>query len=352
MAAIAGFVRLMIRSTLFSVALLLITGAIAFALSIGFLGRIHPAFDSVSHFRLHLTALLFVAGAILLATRFRREGVFALVLALATVAATPGTAVNALISAGANADPAAPEAPVYRLLQFNGRFDNPTPEAFLSLIGRTRPDVITMQEVSGMWQTRLAALKAAYPHQIICDARGAVGGVAIVSRRPFAEGTEPGCIDGGAFALASVDLAGQTVQVAAVHLFWPWPFEQPPQIQRLNQLLAGLAPAAILAGDFNAARWSHAVRSMAAVADMRDAGPAGPSWLRRYLPNWLRPWVGLGIDHVFVGEQLVARRLERQDFAGSDHLPILLEFSLRQPEPGPAPQTDVVSAPAQPRPNS
>ena len=35
---------------------------------------------------------------------------------------------------------------MYRLLQFNLRFDNRTPEKLLSLIGRTKPDVITLQE--------------------------------------------------------------------------------------------------------------------------------------------------------------------------------------------------------------
>jgi endonuclease/exonuclease/phosphatase (EEP) superfamily protein YafD len=342
----------MTRSLLLPLALLLLTAAVASALAIGFLGRIHAAFDSFSHFRLHLAVLLAILGVVLLATQFRREGVFALVFALAAFAVTPGTSINGLFAADAQADADDDSAPVYRLLQFNGRFDNRTPEAFLSLVGRTRPDVITMQEVSAMWRERLAPLKTAYPHQIICQARGAVGGVAILSRRPFLEGTEPGCLDGGTFALATLGLGGEPVQVAAVHLYWPWPYEQPTQITRLHEALAGLSPSAIMAGDFNAVRWSHSVRSMAAAASMRDAGPVGPSWLSYRLPSELRSWIGLGIDHVLVGRQIVSRRVERLDYAGSDHLPVMLEFSVKQTEVAPARQTDVVDGQIAPSPIS
>ncbi len=334
------------RWTPISLGLLVLATGLSLALSLGFFGRLHPAFDSIGHFRLHLAALLGASATLLLMTRFRREGVFAAVLAVAATAVTPGTPINGVFSAGANAEPADEDAPIYRLLQFNGRFDNPTPNALLSLVGRTRPDVITLQEVSEMWRGRLAPLNAAYPHQIVCKAHGALGGVAILSRRPFLEGTEPGCIDDGMFALATLDLGGEAVQVATAHLFWPWPFEQPPQVELLNRALGGLSPAAILTGDFNAARWSHAVRSMAAAARMRDAGPVGPSWTPRRLPHTLRPWIGLGIDHVLAGEQIVSHRVERQDDAGSDHLPVLLEFSPRRRPTAPVRQTDVVGAPA------
>lgn len=95
------------------------------------------------------------------------------------------------------------------MLQLNLRFDNPTPEKVLSLIGRLNPDVVTLNEVSTRWMEKLAFIKAAYPHQIICSASYAIGGVAILSRRPFVAGTEPECSDRGSFAIADVDFAGR-----------------------------------------------------------------------------------------------------------------------------------------------
>ena len=79
-------------------------------------------------------------------------------------------------------------APVYRLLQLNLRFDNRTPEKVLSLIGRVQPDVITLNEVSAMWSRELAADIGDLSLSHRLHGRNGVGGVAILSRRPFAVG--------------------------------------------------------------------------------------------------------------------------------------------------------------------
>ena len=318
----------MSKRTLAALALLLCGAALAALLSAGFFGRVHPAFDAVAHFRLHLAALLGAVGLALLATRFRREGLAGLILAAASFAVTPGTFANGLIQSAAHADASATDEPVYRLLQFNARFDNPRPQAFLSLIGRARPDIITMQEVSAIWAPHIDALRAAYPHRVVCDARGRIGGVAILSRRPFVEGAEPQCLDRGNLAVATIDLAGRPVNVAALHLHWPWPYGQAAQVRRLEEPLAALGEAAILAGDFNAARWSETVRAVSRASGLADAGPVGPSWLPYELPQSLRPAIGLGIDHVLSGPRIAKRSLSRADDAGSDHLPILFEFAL------------------------
>src|SRR5690606_9878015 len=99
-------------------------------------------------------------------------------------------------------------------------FNNPSPEKVLSLIGSTQPDIITFEEASRMWEGKLALIAHAYPHRISC---GSVFGAMILSRRPFAEGSEPGCHSSGTLATAKVDLGGVTIDVAAVHLGWPWP---------------------------------------------------------------------------------------------------------------------------------
>ena len=309
-----------------SALLLVACGVAAAAIGVGFLGRVHPAFDSLSHFRLHLAALLGVGATGLISTGFRREAFAGLALATAAFFVTPGTWLDTVAGNQAKASATPDERATYRLLHLNARFDNPDPERFLSLIARIRPDVVTVNEVSSMWRQRLETLAAAYPHRIVCDARGLVGGVAILSRRPFAKGTSPECVDGGTLAVASVDFAGQPVSVAALHLYWPWPFEQPAQIDRIAPRLSDLPDAAILTGDFNAARWSETVRKIAAAARMEDAGPVGPSWLPRALPDMFRRSVGLGIDHVLAGTGLVITRIERADDVGSDHLPVVTEF--------------------------
>ena len=312
--------------TVLSLLLLVACGIAAAAIGLGFLGRFHPAFDSFSHFRLHLAALLAVGAFGLIPAGFRREAFAGLALATGAAFVTPGTWFDNAISNQAKASAAPDDRATYRLLHLNARFDHPEPGRFLSLIARLRPDVVTVNEVSGMWRQRLETLSASYPYTVFCDAGSKVGGVAILSRRPFAKGAAAECIDGGTLAVAPIDFAGQIVTVAALHLYWPWPFEQPAQVERIAPRLSQLPDAAILAGDFNAARWSQTFSKIAASSRLEDAGPVGPSWLPRSLPDALRRATGLGIDHVLAGAGVIVTKLERAQDVGSDHLPVLTEF--------------------------
>ncbi|MCO5156941.1 MAG: endonuclease/exonuclease/phosphatase family protein [Aquamicrobium sp.] len=292
------------------------------ALTFGYLGRLHFAFDSFSHLRLHFAALLLLLVPALAALRFRAEALFALALGLAapiqTVLFPPGVEI-----AEAEAGRA-----TYRLMHLNLRYDNATPEAFLSLVGRTRPDAITLTEVSEPWAARLALIEAAYPYRIVCERPTFIGGAAILSRRPFVEGSPPSCGNRGAFAHASVDFGGRGIEIVALHMGWPWPFEQPWQIPRLEPLLGEVGESAIIAGDLNAVPWSHAARRLAAAADARILRGAGPTWLDRRLPAALIGWIGLPIDNIMVKGGIVAGEPTTLEDVGSDHLPMMLEFSL------------------------
>lgn len=226
-------------------------------------------------------------------------------------------------------------------MHLNLRYDNATPEAFLSLVGRTRPDAITLTEVSEPWAARLALIEAAYPYRIVCERPTFIGGAAILSRRPFVEGSKPSCGNRGAFAHASVDFGGRGIEIVALHMGWPWPFEQPWQIPRLEPLLGKVGESAIIAGDLNAVPWSHAARRLAAAADARILRGAGPTWLDRRLPAALIGWIGLPIDNIMVKGAIVAGEPMTLEDVGSDHLPMMLEFSVA---PAPKPVETVVAS--------
>ncbi len=59
----------------------------------------------------------------------------------------------------------------------------------------------------------------------------------------------------------------------------------------------------------------------------RVAG-SGRTWLHRRLPKLLRRAVGLPIDHVLVNGGIRPLAIEALPDAGSDHLPLLLTFSV------------------------
>lgn len=312
-------------------------------LVLGFLGRFHPAFDSLSHFRLHLAAAMTVLALLLVGTRFWKESLLSMMFGLAAISSALGYSVlPGLGPVHAGFQPKNEARATYRLLQLNLRFDNAEPARVLSLIGRLRPDIIVVEEVSAMWQRKLELLKAAYPYRFLCDGWGAVGGVAILSSRPFDEGADPKCLDDGSLAVVRVDLAGRRVEVAAMHLQWPWPFGQPRQLDRLTNPLSRVAHDAVLAGDLNATPWSAAARRVAEAAGLTQVPVAGATWLPHVLPEWLR-FAGLPIDQLFAKGAVTVHSAEMLDAVGSDHLPLLMEFSLEPVHPEYETATDVAA---------
>jgi endonuclease/exonuclease/phosphatase (EEP) superfamily protein YafD len=182
----------------------------------------------------------------------------------------------------------------------------------------------------------LARLSAAYPHRMICRASKPSDAVAILSRRPFESGEPARCYDGGSLAIAAINFGGQEVKVAALHLSWPWPYDQPEQIDDVAPMLGDLTGPATLTGDLNAAGWSAAVSRVAMAGGLTRVSSIGPTWLHRSLPKALRPWIGLPIDHVFAKGNVVVHSAKAEQDAGSDHLPVLVEFSLLPDAPLPA----------------
>ena len=308
--------------------------AVSIPLAAGFFGWLHPAFDSMAHFRVHLAALLvFAALPLLLSSSLRWHGLLAATFGCAAILTVTGTSfLRGPGPVQAAFQPKDEISPVYRLLQLNLRFDNPEPGKVLSLIGRVRPDVVTLNEVSEMWSEKLGLLASAYPYRILCEMDNRAGGVAILSVRPFAEDTDGGCLDGGTFAVATVDLNGRSVDIGALHLHWPWPFDQLRQIEDMAPRLAATAETTILAGDTNATPWSVASARIADAAGMISAGPIRPTWLYRRLPEFLR-FAGLPIDRIFTKGEVIVHSVDTLEEVGSDHLPVLVEFSLRAAGP-------------------
>ncbi|MBN9271244.1 MAG: AP endonuclease, partial [Mesorhizobium sp.] len=163
--------------------------ALALMVLAGYFGAYSSFLDAFSHFRVHFALAAGLLALLLLASRYRLTAASVLVFVAACLSTTPASMLGFTTPVQARAAGADSE-PVYRLLQMNLRFNNPTPEKVLSLIGSTQPDVITFEETSQMWQEKLALIEHAYPHRISC---GGTFGATILSRRPFAEGSEPRC---------------------------------------------------------------------------------------------------------------------------------------------------------------
>lgn len=312
------------------------------ALAAGFAGALHPAFDSFAHLRLHVAGLLVVAGLVMAWLGARRTGAGAATVAvLAAVATLAGPFWHSPAAAGAGT--LQQDVARYRLLQLNLRFDHPDPKRVLSLIAREHPDIVTLNEVSPRWRAALEPIAAAYPYRLVCAASAGVGGVAILSRRPFAADARRACTLSGRFAHAGIDLGGTTVRVAAVHFGWPWPSRQAAEAARLAPVIAALDGPTILAGDFNATPWSAFFSRFVADGGFEPPPRLGATWLYHALPQALRPALGLPIDHVMTRQGVRLVQTRRGADAGSDHVPVVADFVLDAPANA-APATTVARA--------
>jgi endonuclease/exonuclease/phosphatase (EEP) superfamily protein YafD len=297
---------------------------VSLAILAGFLGFLHPAFDTLGQFRFHLSAVLLVfAAAFLFAARIRPVAGVALVVALAGVAGAwsglplPQTWASNSASGGTR----------YTMLQLNLRFDNARPERFLSMIERHEPDLILVQEVSDIWEPRLAGLADIFPYIFRCPEWLEEGGTAILSRMPIRAGSGH-CEDYSRFASVLMEFGDTPVIVGNVHLRWPWPASGPRQVAAMSGTLAAIGEDALVAGDFNSATWSHSVWQFASHGGLAIQPGIGPTWLDRRLPETLRRYLGFPIDNVLSKGKVSIVSSRRLEDAGSDHLPVLTVFEI------------------------
>lgn len=291
------------------------------ALAFSFLGAFSPLADSVAHFRLHL---LFALG-----------GVCALLLALGKRFLASASALGILALIGVGLDPALPGEPLsgrpaeLTLLQLNLLHRNSDHRAVLALIEREKPDVIALQEVSDANRSLLAALDETYPHQSVCPFAG-VGAVAVLSRFPRAGGGSTiggvqGCFKGRGLTWMRVATPKGPLTVGSIHLHWPYPFQQRPQVEDIAASLKGVARPMLIGGDFNAAPWSYSPNRIARDAGSRVLGGLRFtfyfSWRGRTLP------IGMPIDHVLADPTLRPVQVSVSEPVGSDHRAVIARLS-------------------------
>lgn len=121
----------------------------------------------------------------------------------------------------------------------------------------------------------------------------------------------------------------QTLTIVIVHP--PPPITSDYETAR-NAIFTGIANFAktqtnpvVVAGDFNSTSWSPAFQDLLsdqALVDSRNNQGLQPSWPSQ-LPKMLR----IPIDHVLVSRQVTVLRRQLLPSVGSDHLPVLVDFS-------------------------
>ena len=268
----------------------------------GFLGHLHPAGDSLAVFRFGIAVVLLAASGLLWATGARRAGLAGAAIALLATA----TLVPHWWPLPGQARAAAPTLTVY---QKNLWFGLRPADAVVADIRASGADIVTLQEVGPRSIEVAARVSDLYPTQIACPF-STVGGVAILSRFPDRADTRI-CRPGTGLVSSVFETPAGPVRAASLHLHWPWPHGQQNQVAALLPLLQTWQTPAVIGGDFNMVRWSHAMRT---IARATGTSPVGRSRITLRNKGLV---MALPIDHVLVtGGQGTT---ELRPTAGSDH---------------------------------
>ena len=280
--------------------------------------------DNLSNFPVHF-GLAFIASAALLALQ-RQAAWAAGTVAAAAIALAPVVPWYF----GADAAPADPARPWVKFLASNVYYANHQRRRIQNLVAEEDPDLVGLVEVSSSWLHRLKSLRERYPYYFEVPDEHYVG-LALYSRLPLENARVlqlPGEPSTPAIA-ATLKAPGGDVEVVLAHPMSPISADlvrrRNEQIRALAQYVRAAGRPLVIAGDFNLTMWNGGYRPLVDVAELHNARQGygvGPTW-----PSIWR--LGVPIDHILGTQAVQFRNFQVLGPVGSDHLPVLAEFSRR-----------------------
>ncbi|MEC9070770.1 MAG: endonuclease/exonuclease/phosphatase family protein [Myxococcota bacterium] len=204
------------------------------------------------------------------------------------------------------------------------------------LLALEKPDLVMLVEVDQGWIEGLEASLEAYPHRYESP-RSDFLGLAIYSRRPLRTPaiSHPGGPDGPVMAVG-VQVGDVWTRVALVHGLPPirpdWSHSQRQLFEGLAATISRAPGPYLVCGDFNATPWSSPFKEFRLGADLLHS--RGGSLPPGTWPTWVPSAMRIPIDHCLVSREWRVNRYELGDSVGSDHLPVVVELSLQDPNDG------------------
>ncbi|MDM5272329.1 endonuclease/exonuclease/phosphatase family protein [Sulfurovum sp. zt1-1] len=287
------------------------------ALVLGYLSFLHPLFDSMSHFRIHL--LFIWCFLVLIVVFLQRHTVRYILIVLLIVV---GGYITMLLQPYKGELQTTTDAKVIKFMQFNLNFRNRHMQRVKEYLEEQKIEIATFQEVTSKHRQFLEEMKEAYPFQRHCKFAG-VGDVAILSKYPFVE-SQGGCVKEEGLVWARVQFGEGELSVASLHLHWPYPYKHHSQISRLEKAFAKIPSPKIIAGDFNAAPWSYAVKRVMKASDTKVV--EGIRWSLNIGDPSSFVHMQIPIDHILLSKEFGLKDIHVGKSLGSDHFPIISEI--------------------------
>ena len=238
---------------------------------------------------------------------------------------------------GADAPEGSAERPAearFRVLTANLEHGGAT-RSLVETLRDERPQLVSVQECNPRCARalRTAELRDLYPHRVVAASDGA-GGSALLSRFPLDGKTS---LEGSRMAMpgAVVRIGESRVRVRVVHPMPPDVGETAVWKRELG-MLRRLADRPhgeplLMAGDFNSSQDHAAFRAVLDTGLDDAARQAGrsrtPTW-----PTATAPPLGAQIDHVLLGDRMVAIGADFLDLPGTDHRALVADVKLFAPD--------------------
>lgn len=225
---------------------------------------------------------------------------------------------------------AAADAPRVRMVWLNAQSGS-APEGVRRYLLTSDADFVLLAEYHPEGNEIAADIAARYPHFAACLEPHDCNVVILSRRTPIAaRPTYAESESGLRNVWADFDIDGARLRLVGAHLHRPYPSARHAAERReLASLIAAAAPEdTILAGDFNAAPWSFALRQFDRASGLTRHDRAMPTWpaaawTRLRLPA---PEAFMPIDHLYSGAHWRLVSIRRGPRTGADHFPIEAEF--------------------------
>ncbi len=305
--------------------IILAGAAVAAATVMGFASTLWWRFELACHFRVqYIVSLAIITLALALLRRRRFAIVFGSFCILNLIVVLPLWLF-------------APEKPTsihMRAMLMNVLTSNRDSDSVKAAIKESNPDFIVLLETDTWWLEQLQEFRETeYPY-VITQTRSDNFGIAFLSKVKPAkyEIIEIGTDTGAAVlvVLAEMEFDGRPFTILGMHTFTPVHGEGARR--RNEQLIATAAfvrqlkMPVLLLGDLNTTQWSPYFTRL-----LDDAGLYDSSAGYGYQPTWpaSNPLLWVPIDHCLYSNGLGIADREVGPDVGSDHFPVIVDFTLR-----------------------
>lgn len=292
---------------------------------------LHAVADTLGNFRWQALFLCVSLGVYMLVKG--RKTWAAITFALVAIFAIP------MVALYVPASQPPPGKTRVRVLSLNVLLKSHEHQAVHDLIRTENPDILCLIEVNARWEDELVDKLTNYPYRV-----GPAMGNVICSKiplKPFDFGHPFWGPITFLSTAATCEVDGQPVLICCTHPLSPVNVERlqerDAQIRLMAPPLEKLRPFfhIVVAGDFNATTWCRSMREFVRISGLRDTRQGfgmQSSW-----PSWFWP-MAICIDHAFVSEGVHVHDRRTGAWAGSDHLPVILDLSFGPHPRGKKPQ--------------